>query len=197
MTEPTPATASSSTLETPQKFHHCVICGFTARSKCAGCQQVWYCLAFAQRLCKIYKNPSSPSTDTYCGLCGKTDNLTRTECCDRAICNDDGDYQAFSYSNISCNRNHRRYTLCAFHHNEEHVGKYWKKCEKCVGGVTFNQDTMITQGTSSYNFKEDEWKDAPELKPTKCGNCQKVVSTATEMHSGGGEHLRCMRCIGT
>lgn len=105
-----------------------------------------------KRLCKIYQNPSPPSADTYCGLCGKTDNLTRTECCDRAICDDEGSYQMFSYSGVCCSRNHRRYTLCGYHHGEGHQEKDWKKCEKCVGGDLLNLTTAITQGTSELPF---------------------------------------------
>ncbi|KAG4026802.1 hypothetical protein MFRU_036g00350 [Monilinia fructicola] len=202
MAESPSANPSSSTSGAPQKSHHCVICAFPAPSKCAGCKQVWYCSSAHQkqawpkhkRLCKIYQNPSPPSADTYCGLCGKTDNLTRTECCDRAICDDEGSYQMFSYSGVCCSRNHRRYTLCGYHHGEGHQEKDWKKCEKCVGGDLLNLTTAITQGTSSFNFKDDQWKDAPELKPVKCGNCNKIISTATEPYTGWGGSLRCMNC---
>ena len=60
-----------------------------------------------------------PSRDTYCGLCGKQGGpLAKTECCGQTICDDYGNYVAFSYSRDSCRRNHDRYTLCMFHKNE-------------------------------------------------------------------------------
>ncbi|KAF7897775.1 uncharacterized protein EAF01_008741 [Botrytis porri] len=68
------------------------------------------------------------------------------------------------------------------------------KVEKCIGVANCYE---IYSSLGSFNFKEDEWRDAPELVPTKCGNRQKIVSTATEIHSGWGDDLRCMNCIGT
>lgn len=64
-----------------------------------------------------------------CGLCGKKKNLVRTECCGQWICNDEDKYVLFSYSQNSCHRNHRRMTLCGYHHGEGHKGK-WQDCKK-------------------------------------------------------------------
>jgi len=50
-----------------------------------------------------------------CGLCGKSEKLTRTECCGAWICDDEDKYVLFSYAYNSCYRNHSRYTLCASH----------------------------------------------------------------------------------
>jgi len=38
----------------------------------------------------------------------------------------------FSYANVSCMRNHRRYTTCAYHMNEGHRAADWRKCKKCA-----------------------------------------------------------------
>ena len=46
-----------------------------------------------------------------CGLCGATDNLTRTECCGNGICDDADQYVLFSFARSSCYRNHDRFTL--------------------------------------------------------------------------------------
>lgn len=54
-----------------------------------------------------------------CGLCGKTKNLTKTECCGSWICDDEHEYVMFSSDRNSCSRNHRRYTLCGYHHTLE------------------------------------------------------------------------------
>ncbi len=51
-----------------------------------------------------------------CGLCGKAAKLTKTHCCDKWICDDEDKYVLFSYARNSCLRNHRRYTLCAYHY---------------------------------------------------------------------------------
>ena len=60
-----------------------------------------------------------------CGLCGKTGGLIKTDCCGNWICDDEHKYVLFSYARNSCHRNHSRYTLCAYHHNEGHAGD-WK-----------------------------------------------------------------------
>lgn len=43
-----------------------------------------------------------------CGLCNKKENLIRTECCGRYVCNDLGQFEMFSLTNNSCFRNHHR-----------------------------------------------------------------------------------------
>src|SRR3712207_858602 len=65
-----------------------------------------------------------------CGLCGKTGRLTKSECCDQWICDDESSYRLFSYARNSCSRNHGRYTLCGYHHNEGHAGD-WRDCQEC------------------------------------------------------------------
>ena len=65
-----------------------------------------------------------------CGLCGKAEKLIKTECCGNWICDDEHKYVLFSYARNSCHRNHSRYTLCAYHYNEGHVGD-WKGCKEC------------------------------------------------------------------
>ena len=60
-----------------------------------------------------------------CGLCGKKKHRRiKTDCCNNLICNDSNDYILFSYSRKSCWRNHSRFTLCAYHHNDEHKGDW-------------------------------------------------------------------------
>src|SRR4030042_2060853 len=67
-----------------------------------------------------------------CGLCGKTTNLTKTECCGQWICDDEDQYVLFSFDTNSCHRNHDRYTLCANHDHEGHEGK-WQECPEGRG----------------------------------------------------------------
>ena len=49
----------------------------------------------------------------------------------------------------SCHRNHRRYTLCAFHHGEGHPGD-WQTCPKCR--KSFPTEIYVRYGTNEYNF---------------------------------------------
>lgn len=81
-------------------------------------------------MAKAKKKPTNTVPKARCGLCGKSRNLTKTECCDNWICDDEDKYVMFSYARNSCHRNHNHYTLCAHHHNEEHDGE-WKTCAKC------------------------------------------------------------------
>jgi len=83
-----------------------------------------------------------------CLLCGKTENLTKTECCDNWICDDEGNYVLFSYADNSCHRNHRRYTLCGQHYESGHEGK-WQDCEECK--TTYQTEMYVYFGTNEYN----------------------------------------------
>ena len=108
-----------------------------------------------------------------CGLCGKKDKgLTKTECCEQWICDDEGEYKLFSYARNSCSRNHRRFTLCAFHHNEDHKGD-WKICKKCLKGLANELEIYVWYGTNEYNFEKLE--NPPKYDPTYCDSCGKVI----------------------
>jgi hypothetical protein len=72
----------------------------------------------ARRATKQNEERTSKAGDAgaRCGLCGKKGKLTRTDCCGQWICDDEDKYVMFSYARNSCHRNHRRYTLCGYHH---------------------------------------------------------------------------------
>ena len=53
---------------------------------------------------KPKRKASAPPDMPRCGLCGKTRNLTRTECCENWICDDEHKYVPFSYARSSCRR---------------------------------------------------------------------------------------------
>jgi hypothetical protein len=132
---------------------------------------------------------SPPKDGPRCGLCGKTKNLTKTECCGNWICDDEHKYVAFSYAQNSCHRNHRRYTLCSYHFEEGHSGD-WKECQECRD--SFNTEMYVYYGTNEYNF--EVLPDPPSYEPTKCSNCGKVIGLGTDGFSiSGGEYL-CDRC---
>ena len=96
-----------------------------------------------------------------CGLCGATDNLTKTECCGQWICDDEDQYQLFSYARNSCSRNHRRYTLCGHHSTEGHEGR-WQDCSKCREDI--ETEMYVYYGTNEYNF--EKLPDPPAFEPT-------------------------------
>jgi hypothetical protein len=124
-----------------------------------------------------------------CGLCGKTSRLTRTECCGNWICDDEADYQMFSYARNSCHRNHWRYTLCGFHFNEEHKG-HWKDCEACR--KDFETEIYVYYGTNEYNF--DKLENPPEFEPTLCSRCGKVINLGLGGYSFGSDGYTCWEC---
>ena len=124
-----------------------------------------------------------------CGLCGKTKNLTKTECCGNWICNDEHKYVLFSYATSSCRRNHRRYTLCAYHFNEGHKGD-WKTCKKCRAG--FEPEMVVWYGTNEHNF--EKMPDPPSYEPTKCSRCGVIIKLGTDGHTRSGDEYWCEKC---
>jgi hypothetical protein len=132
---------------------------------------------------KMEKQASKPARRTAkdkprCGLCGKTKNLTKTECCGNWICDDEHTYVPFSYARNSCYRNHDRYTLCSYHFHEGHTGD-WKTCQKCRSD--FKTEMYVYYGTNEYNFEKLE--NPPKFKPTRCAKCKKIIRLGTDGYS--------------
>jgi hypothetical protein len=124
-----------------------------------------------------------------CGLCGKTKNLTRTECCGNWICDDEHTYRLFSYAHNSCMRNHRRYTLCGTHHSEGHSGR-WQDCKKCRNGI--ETEMYVWYGTNEYNF--ETLPNPPSFKPTLCSRCQRRIVLGEGGYVWSGGKYICARC---
>ncbi|UCG42990.1 MAG: hypothetical protein JSU73_14230 [candidate division WOR-3 bacterium] len=114
-----------------------------------------------------------------CGLCGKTENLTRTECCGQWICDDEDQYVLFSYARNSCHRNHRRYTLCGYHWAEGHEGR-WQDCRNCLEGIA-ETEMYVWYGTNEYNF--EKLADPPKFRATFCRSCHRRIRLGTEGHT--------------
>lgn len=142
---------------------------------------------------KIYTKPL-PTTQEInvprCGLCGKTTNLTKTECCNQWICNDEEQYVMFSYAQNSCYRNHSRYTLCGSHYTEEHAGD-WKDCEECRNG--FETEMYVWYGTNEYNF--EKLPNPPKYDPTKCAKCGKTINLGKDGYTMKSKKYYCMNCM--
>jgi hypothetical protein len=124
-----------------------------------------------------------------CGLCGKTGNLTKTECCDNWICDDEDQYVLFSYARNSCYRNHERYTLCGYHYNEGHSGD-WKTCRKCR--KDFETEMYVYYGTNEYNF--EKLPNPPKYEPTRCARCKAVIVLGEGGYSTKGDKHYCADC---
>jgi len=135
------------------------------------------------------KKLNRPADVPKCGLCGKTTNLTKTECCDHWICDDEDQYVMFSYARNSCYRNHSRYTLCGFHYNEEHSGD-WKNCAECKD--SFETEMYVHYGTNEYNF--EKLQDIPDYEPTRCSKCNAVIRLGEDAHSMQGDKYFCALC---
>lgn len=132
---------------------------------------------------------SKSSSKPKCGLCGKTKNLTKTDCCGQWICNDEDKYVMFSYARNSCARNHRRLTLCAFHQAEGHEGN-WKTCDVCK--KSFETEIYVYYGTNEYNF--EKLVNPPAFKPKHCTDCRTTIFLAEGGYSTLGGKYYCMRC---
>ncbi len=124
-----------------------------------------------------------------CGLCGKTTNLTKTECCNQWICDDEDQYAMFSYDTNSCHRNHGRYTLCAYHHEEGHAGR-WQDCPKCRKDL--ETEMYVWYGTNEYNF--EKLPNPPAFKPTRCAKCHKIIHLGEEGYTVEGNNYFCENC---
>lgn len=124
-----------------------------------------------------------------CGLCGKTKNLTKTECCNQWICDDEDKYELFSYARNSCSRNHRRYTLCGTHHAEGHSGN-WKDCPECKD--LSETEMYVWYGTNEYNF--EKLPNPPKYEPTKCSKCGRIIILSEGGYSTCGKDYFCERC---
>lgn len=133
--------------------------------------------------------PKTKATPPRCGLCGKTENLVQTPCCGNWICNDEAKYVLFSYARTSCSRNHRRYTLCGYHHAEQHSG-HWKDCKACR--ESFQTELFVWFGTNEYNFEKLE--NPPHFEPTVCDRCGRVIRLGTDGYSLGPDGTLCERC---
>ena len=133
--------------------------------------------------------PISKGNEPRCGLCGKTKNLTKTECCGNWICDDEYKYVMFSYARNSCHRNHSRYTLCASHHNEGHKGD-WKDCKKCRR--SFETEMYVWYGTNEYNF--EKLPNPPSYEPTKCSKCGVVISLGEDGYTRHRDGYWCEEC---
>lgn len=138
---------------------------------------------------KKNKKDKPASDKPKCGLCGKTKKLTKTECCGNWICDDEDKYVMFSYAKNSCYRNHRRYTLCGYHHAEGHKG-HWKDCPICR--ESFEPELYVYYGTNEFNFEKLE--NPPSFEPTRCAGCKRIIKLGEDNYTISGKKYLCEEC---
>jgi len=124
-----------------------------------------------------------------CGLCGQTKKLTRTPCCGNWICDDEGQYVAFSYARNSCFTNHSKYTICAFHHHEQHAGR-WQDCAQCRENGPL--EMFVHSATNEHNFEKLE--NPPPFEPTHCAGCGVVIRLAQDGYTMREAKVFCEAC---
>ncbi|BAU15695.1 hypothetical protein LEP3755_62600 (plasmid) [Leptolyngbya sp. NIES-3755] len=142
-----------------------------------------------KKLDKSQPRKGKRSDSPQCGLCGKTENLTKTECCDNWICDDEDQYRLFSFAHNSCSRNHRRYTLCGGHYAEKHPGR-WQECQQCR--ELFETEMYVYSGTNEYNF--EKLANPPKYEPTHCTGCKRIIRLGYDGYSYGPEGYLCEKC---
>jgi hypothetical protein len=143
----------------------------------------------ARKKTKAHGNLQTAAEKPRCGLCGKTKNLIRTDCCGNWICNDEHKYVLFSHARNSCHRNHGRFTLCGFHDSNGHAG-HWKECKKCR--KEFPTEMYVWYGTNEYNFEKLE--NPPAYEPTKCSKCGATISLSQDAYSYSAAGYQCEAC---
>ena len=95
----------------------------------------------------------------------------------------------FSHARNSYHRNHRRYTLCAYHHGEGHKGK-WQDCPKCR--ADFPIEIYVGYGTNEYNF--EKLPNPPTYEPTRCDGCGAVINLNEGGYSQEAKGMLCEKC---
>jgi len=176
--------------------------------RCSACKAAYYCSKSCQKqdwaTHKLHCNiPQKPPKKPRCGLCrNATGPLTRTECCNRLVCDDLSNYELFSYGRNSCRRNHDRYTVCSYHHDRQHGTLDWKNCEQCKSGLglyEFVQRGINPKGASGkYNFGDNVLINPPHVEHPKCSKCNRPIITRdegfTQSWKNGVEILQCTTC---
>jgi hypothetical protein len=137
----------------------------------------------------MHKPNEKDKTTPRCGVCGKSENLVKTECCGNWICNDTEKYVPFSETRNSCFRNHERFTLCAYHYQEEHEGN-WKTCPICRND--FKTEIYVYFGTNEYNF--EKLQNPPSFEPTHCAKCKRIINLGEESYTLDGDDFLCEEC---
>jgi len=92
---------------------------------------------------------------------------------------------------------HDRYTVCSVHKTEGHEETSdWRQCHECREHFA-EFETYVGMGTSSFNFMEDRWDEAPTFDPTYCSQCKGMMKLNSEGYTtlpDGESSKICERC---
>jgi hypothetical protein len=124
-----------------------------------------------------------------CGLCGKTENLVKTDCCDTWICDDTHNRILLSNGQNSCLGKHDHYTLCSYHFTNRHKGD-WQNCSACR--KSFGTEIYVWYGTNEFNVSKLE--NPPAFEPTKCIDCGCLIVLSSDHYSKSADGYRCLNC---
>jgi hypothetical protein len=124
-----------------------------------------------------------------CGLCGKTDNLVKTDCCGVWICDEGHKDVGLSSDLNSCFGNHDHYTLCSYHFTHRHKGA-WQSCSACR--KSFETEMYVWYGTNNFNFSKLETP--PPYEPTKCIDCGCLIVLSSDQYARCADGHRCLDC---
>jgi hypothetical protein len=130
-----------------------------------------------------------PEDEPKCGLCWKTENLVKTDCCDSWVCDEAHKHVEIPDEPDSCFGKHDHYTLCSYHFTNRHKGD-WKTCASCR--KSFGTEIYVWYGTNGYNFSKLE--NPPEYEPTKCLDCGCLIVLSTDNYTRGVDGYRCCDC---
>jgi hypothetical protein len=98
----------------------------------------------------------------------------------------------FSYSRDICVRNHRRLTLCGYHHTEGHEGD-WKTCQRCRDDFRHELEMYVWYGLNEYNF--EKLPNPPSFEPTLCAGCHRVICLPEGGYSAFKSLYACKKCL--
>ena len=93
--------------------------------------------------------------------------LTRTNCCQNCICNDEHTYILCSFTLNSCMRNHSKYTICGAHYGNFHEGE-WKTCQRCRRDKNL-KNIYDDHATNKFNFVKSELVEKRDIFCCSCG----------------------------
>lgn len=120
-----------------------------------------------------------------CGAGKSQCNMKFTKCCGLPICDNEFEYEHFSWSKDFCARSHERYTLCADHIDRNHKGD-WRMCQDCICMEwSLHKDGRAYMAFNGYNVTPATCEPASErylnmhqkgsLITAKCATCNNRI----------------------
>jgi hypothetical protein len=135
---------------------------------------------------KIKNVPSTDKRRKRCGLCGATDKIIKTKCCNNYICDAEVSYM---FDDGSCYHKHYGLTICGHHYAWKHEGE-WQNCQKCRNSLM--TERYVWYGTNNYNFTKLETP--PTFEPNNCCTCGIIIKIGQESYWVKDNNYYCFHC---